>query len=57
MLQACLLGFDLHNLFDLFATVRKPYRKHTGEITTYQVTEGLSLGLLGWILWKRRKGV
>jgi hypothetical protein len=47
----------MHNLFDLFAAVRKPYRKHLGEITTYQVAEGLSLGQFRWILWKRRKGV
>ena len=50
MVHACLLGIDMHNLFNLYAAIRKPYRKHTGEITTYQVTEGLSLGLLEWIL-------
>jgi hypothetical protein len=31
----------MYNLFDLFAAVRKPYKKHTGEKASYQVTEGL----------------
>jgi hypothetical protein len=31
----------MHNFFDLFAAVRKPYKKHTGEKASYQVTEGL----------------
>jgi hypothetical protein len=31
----------MQNLFDLVAAIRKPSRKHTGEATTFQITEDL----------------